>query len=85
MIFPKVTYDIREFTRYNHWCKDCIDHLILKIDNKQAMASSLGRGMIWLSSPSKKYLLHEFLHILFWKLRAPILCHKVLHVIHAIF
>jgi hypothetical protein len=55
------------------------DECLLEMDSDYAMAS--GSNIIWLSIPSKKWLVHEFLHIVGWKFKLPILWHRIIHKI----
>ena len=76
VVFPKVIYDKEEYKRLNY--EDDND-LYDCIDSNHAMASSI--GVIWLSKPSIKWLIHELLHIIGWKFTMPIIWHKMIHII----
>ena len=78
MFPPKVTCDKKEFIIWNN---STVDDLFGCI----GYASSL--GYIWVSNLSPKLLLHEFLHILGWKLGLAVghpvgkLWHKLIEII----
>lgn len=78
MIFPKVTYDKKELISFR------MENLVGKEDfwkemSEDAIYSSL--GIIWLKSPSIKWLLHELLHHLGYSLDLPLCFHRLMHKI----
>ena len=62
-MFPKVTYDWREFSA--HFADDAF----IGCSNFLAYYSSRDKGLIWLREPSAKSLLHEFGHHIGFKLK----------------
>lgn len=74
-MFPKVTYDKQEYDMLNYGTGE-IDFYD-ELDDKYGMASEV--GIIWLSKPSIKWLLHELLHIIGWKLNMPPIWHNLIH------
>jgi len=73
--FPIVTYNREEFLRIHEGDDD--GSFLEGLDNSYAIAST--KNIIWLSHPSKKWLLHELLHIIGWKLEMPAMWHKIIH------
>lgn len=76
-LFPKVTYNRLEFFRFNEMSLS--DTFIMEMDSDYAVASST--NIIWLSKPSWKWLIHELLHIIGWRLKLPFSWHIILHKI----
>jgi len=76
-MFPKVTYDKRKYEEFNFQTEEI--EFYKELDANYAMASEL--GIIWLSKPSIKWLLHELLHIIGWKLFMPPIWHRLIHKI----
>lgn len=74
----KVTYNLEEYLILNCYFElEVREEIEKEVATEYAMASSL--GVIWLSKPSVKYLLHELLHIIGWKLGIPMFWHKLIH------
>lgn len=76
-MFPKVTYNRLEFFLFHEI--ESKDSFLMEMDTDYAMASS--KNIIWLTHLSIKWLLHEFLHIVGWKMKMPLLWHILIHKI----
>ena len=70
-MFPKVTYNFKEFCEYSH---DNMEHSGT-LACYHGYYSSYGKGCIWLREPSLKTFIHEFLHHIGYKLNLNIKWH----------
>lgn len=74
-MFPKVTYNIKEFLKLNEEIEEIE---ITSCFSKDAM---YGNKVIWLREPSIKWFIHEFFHHVGFSLGLPLWFHRLIHKI----